>query len=113
MNLLEGPNHTHMDADIGRHLVELAAFKENLSCVGRVDSGQDIEKSRLTSAVGADQAADPAGRHLEADVVQCNQAAEPLRHSLYIEQQGRRGHSFTSATPPFVTRAITRPLLLA
>ena len=66
---------------------------ESISPVGRrVGAGDHVEEGRLAGAVRADERDDRAARDVEVDVVDRQQATEPLGHAAGPDEElGRRG----------------------
>ena len=64
-----------------------AALEQDVALVGHVEAGQAIEERGLAGAVGADQPGDAAGRHVEGDAVERDDAAEAHRHVAHAQQR--------------------------
>ena len=63
---------------VGRQAVDAFAVEADRAGVGRKHAGDHVEQRGLAGAVGTDQREDRAGRHLEAHVVDREQAAKAL-----------------------------------
>ncbi len=72
---------------VGRQAVDALAGESDRAAVGRVDAGDHVEQSGLAGAVRADHREDRALRHLEADLVDREQAAEALADRLDRKQR--------------------------
>ena len=82
--------------------------------VGSIDAGDDVEEGRLAGAVRPDEADDRALRDVEVDVVDGDQAAEPLRD---VRRASRRssplGRRRRRAASPRRRRSLTSALIPA
>ena len=72
--------------------VQRRAIKQELAAVGAVKTGEHVEKSGFSGAVGSDQAVDFAVRDGEGDVRQRFESAEALADVFCLKQ---RGHTLT------------------
>ena len=73
----------------GRSRID-AALEQDVAAVGRVEAAEAIEERGLAGAVGADQAGDLAGKDVEGDAVERDDAAEADRDVAHAEQRRSR-----------------------
>src|SRR5690606_25839443 len=88
------------------------AVEDDRAGVGTDQPRELVEDGRLAGAVGADQADDLAGRHVEGNVIGGHQAAEALAQSAHREQRAhlrppRRRNSASSPRGCQITIAIS------
>ena len=69
----------------------LPAVGEELTAVGSIDAGQDLDERGLARAVFAEKRVDLSGVEVDVDVVERERAAKPLREATYREK--RRGRT--------------------
>jgi hypothetical protein len=67
------------------------ALDQQLSFVGDMDAGEDLDQGRLAGAVVAEHAGHLAGVHLQGDVLQGVDAAEVLGDVAGLQQRGLSG----------------------
>src|SRR6185503_10704332 len=84
----------------GRDLVRLqagetAVVEPEVTAIGRIDAGENIEQRGLAGTVGTDQAVDLALADGEGDIIQRLHAAEPLCN-LFCNQQVQAARSSSS-----------------
>ena len=81
---------------VGRQAFGALTGESDRAAVGRVDAGDHVEQSGLAGAVRADHRDDGALRHLEADLIDREQAAEALADRLDRKQ---RAHARSPVRP--------------
>jgi hypothetical protein len=91
LDVLEGARDPALDDSVRRRPQQGLAVERDLARVGPVQTSDQVEHRRLAGAVGADQADDFPLGHVEADVVDGHDPAEPARHPLDRQQRHRRG----------------------
>ena len=85
--MLECAADTAFDDLARRFAADVLATVKHLATRDRQHSGHQVEGGRLARAIGANQADDLAGFHLEADIVHGNQAAKLLARGTHVEDQ--------------------------
>jgi hypothetical protein len=86
-DVLEGAADAELGDDMARPVEDGAALEQDVTLVGHVEPGEAVEKGGLAGAVGADQPGDAAGRHVEGDAIEGDDAAEAHRHIAYAQQR--------------------------
>ena len=76
---------------VRRRAQQALAVEDDLALVRLVEPRDQVEERRLAGAVRADQADDLALAHVERDVVDRDDPAEPPRHVLDREQRHGAG----------------------
>ena len=71
-----------------RHLGGVLARDDHAAGVRGLEAGDHAQQRRLARARGAEQGGERPARHLEADVVQGDEVAEPLVHVRYRDRHG-------------------------
>ena len=86
-HVLEGAADADARDGMARLAEDGAALEQDVAVVGHVEARQAVEERGLARAVGADQAGDLAGRHVEGDAVQRHDAAEADRYGAHAQQR--------------------------
>ncbi len=76
--ILEGAADAERGDAVARRLEQRAPLEADRAAVEAIEPGQAVEQRRLAGAVGPDQAEDLAGRDVERDAVERDDAAEAL-----------------------------------
>ena len=71
---------------VTRPLEDRLAFEQDIAAVGRVETAEAIEKSRLAGTIWADQAGYLPRHDVEGDAVEGNDPAEADRNVAHAEQ---------------------------
>ena len=83
------------DADLGNGvpgpIEDRLPLKQHVAAVWRVEPAQAVEESGLTGSIGADEAGDLAGKNVEGDAVEGDDAAEPDGHVTHAEKRRAAG----------------------
>jgi hypothetical protein len=74
---------------VTRLVEDRAALEQDVAGIRHVKTRQAVEECGLAGAVGADQAGDPARRHVERHAVEGNDAAETHRHVAHAQLRVR------------------------
>src|SRR5581483_5221844 len=90
LEVLERAGDPAADHAVLRDAEKALAFEAQLSRVGSVEAGDEVEDGRLAGAVRADQADDLALRHVERDVVDRDDPAEAARDVPDLQQRHPR-----------------------
>src|ERR1700747_3873610 len=84
--MLEGARNTR-SGDVGLRVArDRPAAKEDRALVDPKRAGQVVEHRALACAIRADHAENFAGPHLEADVVDGDQSAEPALDAIELQK---------------------------
>src|ERR1700751_3292723 len=106
--MLEGARNTR-SGDVGLRVArDRPAGKYDLALVDPKRAGQAVEHRALACAIRADHAENFAGPHLEADVVDGDQSAEPALDAIDLQKKLARRRLLT----PGEGRRWLRPLVL-
>jgi hypothetical protein len=71
---------------MARQAQDRAAFKQDVAAFRYIESRKTIEERGLAGPIGADDADDLAGRNIETDTVEGNDAAESHRNVPHTQQ---------------------------
>ena len=85
-DVLEGAGDALAGGDVRRHVAAALALEGDRALLRVIDAVDDVEHRALAGAVGADDGADLALAHVEADVAQRLHAAEGERYVLERQQ---------------------------
>jgi hypothetical protein len=85
-DVLERPRHAPCEDAVGSRVCDVLAFEEDPARRRPVQAGEHVEEGRLAGAVRTDDRDDRFLGDVEADVVDCRQAAERLRDRERLEQ---------------------------
>src|SRR5438094_147025 len=86
LDVLERPRDAPADDPVGRRSQQALAGEGDLARIRAVQAGDQVEERRLAGAVRADQPGNLALLDRERDVVDGDDASEPLREVLDREQ---------------------------
>src|SRR3954454_19662632 len=84
---------------VGRPAGDIDAVQPDLAGVRPLDPHDALHHGGLAGAIGANQTEDLAGPDGEADVADCDQAAEALDQAVDFEQRGHYRPSVCSRRP--------------
>ena len=84
---------------VGRHVGDVPTLEPDLAGVGLVEAGEAVEERGLAGPVGTDQRSDAARRHLQRDVVDCEQTAEALDDGIGLEERHSCWASSSTRSP--------------
>ena len=90
-NLLERAPETEPHSAVCRQTDEVDTVEDHAPGVGLVESAHQIEQSRFSGAVRADDREDRAGWNIERDIGHCTNAAEALAQTIRAKQERDRG----------------------
>jgi hypothetical protein len=90
---LEGAVDAEARQTVHRCGADRSALEHHAAAVRRIQAGDDVDAGRLARTIGTDKAEHLAWRQLEADAIQCAEAAEAFHQLVDAQQRARaRGH---------------------
>jgi len=87
-DVLKRPPHADGGEPVGRKTRHARAGEPNVTGIGRIDPGDEVERGRLAGTIGPDDRHHRPLRDREAHVIDGNEATEPLRQSFNSQHLG-------------------------
>src|SRR5205823_1108688 len=94
---LERPGHAGAHALAGRQIGDVPSLEKHASSVGHQLPAEEVDESRLSGAVGADERGDSSGRKRQIHARDRAEVCERLAQAAHFEEGGHATSSWRAA----------------